>query len=99
MGWAIPVTVRPSSDGKVVEASNADLIRSIAGRGRRALRELSVRHKLRIFRFITRLLRDESLAENLVSKVFLKVWRGAAQFPVPHPIFTLLLLIAPQEGR
>src|SRR3954454_12664593 len=98
MGWAIPVTVRPSSDGKVVEASNADLIRSIAGRGRRALRELFVRHKLRIFRFITRLLRDESLAENLVSEVFLKVWRDAANFRGQHRISTWLLVIARKEA-
>ena len=98
MDWSIPATIRLSSDAKVLEASDAELIRSIADGDQRALEALFVRHNLKIFRFIARLVRDKSLAENLVSEVFLGVWREAAKFQGHPRISTWLLVLARDEA-
>jgi RNA polymerase sigma-70 factor, ECF subfamily len=41
---------------------------------------LFARHNVRVYRFIARLLGDGAPAEDLVSEVFLDVWRKAHQF-------------------
>jgi RNA polymerase sigma-70 factor (ECF subfamily) len=49
---------------------------------------------LRVFRFVLRLVRDESVAEDLISEVFLDVWRQADRFEGRSAVSTWLLAIA-----
>ena len=53
--------------------SDEALITRIAGGSRLAMRALFARHHCRLYRFLVRIVRDESLAEELLSDVFLVV--------------------------
>jgi RNA polymerase sigma-70 factor (ECF subfamily) len=55
---------------------------------------LFARHHLRVYRFVLRLVRDESVAEDLISEVFLDVWRQADRFEGRSAVSTWLLAIA-----
>jgi RNA polymerase sigma-70 factor, ECF subfamily len=55
---------------------------------------LYVRHSVRVYRFVLRLTNDNSLAEDLVSEVFVDVWRGAHGFKGKSQASTWLLAIA-----
>jgi RNA polymerase sigma-70 factor (ECF subfamily) len=58
------------------------------------MRALFLRHQVRVYRFALRLLRDRELAEDLVSEVFLQVWRHAASFAARARVSTWLIAIA-----
>src|ERR1043165_4129130 len=75
-------------------ASDETLVRSVARREERAMRVLFARHQRRVFLFLTRILRDETLAEDVVSDVFLDVWRKAETFKAQSSVPTWLLAIA-----
>ena len=51
------------------------------------------RHHVRVFRFGLRLVRDEQIAEDLISEVFLDVWRQAGKFEGRSVVSTWLLAI------
>jgi RNA polymerase sigma-70 factor (ECF subfamily) len=70
------------------------LIGRIATGDRLAMQVLFARHHVRIFRFVLRLVRDESVAEDLISEVFLDVWRQAGRFEGRSQVSTWLLAIA-----
>jgi RNA polymerase sigma-70 factor (ECF subfamily) len=70
------------------------LIRAIAANDRDAMHVLYVRHSVRVYRFVLRLTNDSSLAEDLVSEVFVDVWRGARGFKEKSQVSTWLLAIA-----
>jgi RNA polymerase sigma-70 factor, ECF subfamily len=70
------------------------LLESIADGGRTAMHILYSRHNVRVYRFILRIVRDRSVAEDLVSQVFLDVWRTASQFEGRSQVSTWLLSIA-----
>jgi RNA polymerase sigma-70 factor (ECF subfamily) len=55
---------------------------------------LYARHNVRMYRFIVRLTGNQSLAEHLVSEVFLDVWRQAESFESKSQVSTWLLAIA-----
>jgi RNA polymerase sigma-70 factor (ECF subfamily) len=55
---------------------------------------LYARHNVRVYRFILRIVRDTTVAEDLVSQVFLDVWRTAKQFEGRSQVSTWLLSIA-----
>src|SRR5438874_634516 len=55
---------------------------------------LYARHHVRVFRFVVRLVRDEATAEDLISEVFLDVWRQAGRFEGRSAVSTWLLAIA-----
>jgi len=55
---------------------------------------LYARHNVRVYRFIVRLTGNTSLAEDLVSEVFLDVWRQAEAFESKSRVSTWLLAIA-----
>ena len=65
---------------KAPDTSDAALIQSIGAGDRQAMRILFARHNVRIYRFLLRFVTDKSTAENLVSEVFLDVWRQADKF-------------------
>ena len=76
------------------EATDAALIGLIADGDKRAMQVLYARHNVRVFRFIVRLTNNQSLAEDLVSEVFLDVWRQAEGFEAKSQVSTWLLAIA-----
>jgi RNA polymerase sigma-70 factor, ECF subfamily len=76
------------------DTSDAALIRSIAVGNKDAMRILFTRHRVRIYRFVLRFVADGSTAEDLVSEVFLDVWRQAPDFRGRSQVGTWLLAIA-----
>jgi RNA polymerase sigma-70 factor, ECF subfamily len=70
------------------------LIRSIASGDKHAMQILFARHNVRIFRFLLRFVGERSAAEDLVSEVFLDVWRQAGRFQGRSQVTTWLLAIA-----
>src|SRR5215469_4785421 len=75
------------------DTSDAALIQSIASGDKGAMRILFTRHNVRIYRFLLRFV-DKSTAEDLVSEVFLDVWRQAGRFQGQSQVTTWLLAIA-----
>jgi RNA polymerase sigma-70 factor (ECF subfamily) len=74
--------------------SDEVLIGRIANGDRLAMQVLFARHHVRVFRFVVRLVRNESTAEDLISDVFLDVWRQAGRFEGRSAVSTWLLSIA-----
>jgi RNA polymerase sigma-70 factor (ECF subfamily) len=74
--------------------SDEMLLGSIADGNRTAMHTLYSRHNVRVYRFILRIVRDATIAEDLVSQVFLDVWRTARQFEGRSQVSTWLLSIA-----
>jgi RNA polymerase sigma-70 factor (ECF subfamily) len=58
------------------------------------MRTLFGRHRVPLYRWLLRLVGDEALAEDLLSDVFLDVWRQAATFESRSSVSTWLLAIA-----
>jgi RNA polymerase sigma-70 factor, ECF subfamily len=73
--------------------SDETLIQRIAGGDQLAMRTLFVRHQIRLLRFLVRIVRDQTMAEDLLSDVFLDVWRTAEQFEGRSSVSTWLLAI------
>src|SRR6478672_13172969 len=80
-----------SSDGT---ASDEALIKRIAGGDQLAMRTLYARHRIPLYRWLLRIVRNETVAEDLLSDVFLDVWRQAASFEGRASVSTWLLAIA-----
>jgi RNA polymerase sigma-70 factor (ECF subfamily) len=74
--------------------SDEVLIGRIANGDRLAMQVLFARHHVRVFRFVLRLVREEAAAEDLISEVFLDVWRQAGKFEGRAAVSTWLLAIA-----
>src|SRR5947209_13781695 len=70
------------------------LIGRIASGDRLAMQVLYARYHVRVFRFVLRLVRNESTAEDLTSEVFLDVWRQAGRFEGRSAVSTWMLAIA-----
>ena len=74
--------------------SDEVLIGRIATGDRLAMQVLFARYHVRVFRFVVRLVRDEATAEDVISEVFLDVWRQAGRFEGRSTVSTWLLAIA-----
>jgi len=74
--------------------SDEALIERIASGDKLAMQVLFARHQVRVYRFVLRLVRDQSVAEELVGEVFLDVWRQAGRFEARSTASTWLLAIA-----
>ena len=85
---AAPVTAagEPSSDEM--------LIARIAGGDRLAMQTLFARYRTPVYRWLLRLVGNETVAEDLLSDVFLDVWRQAGRFQARSAVSTWLLAIA-----
>src|SRR4029077_20698458 len=75
-------------------SSDEMVIRRIAEGDQLAMRTLFGRHRVPLYRWLLRLAGDEALAEDLLSDVFLDVWRQAAAFEARSSVSTWLLAIA-----
>jgi RNA polymerase sigma-70 factor, ECF subfamily len=70
------------------------LIALIAAHDKDAMRVLFIRHNVPVFRFLLRILGDAATAEDLVSDVFIDIWRHAARFEARSKVSTWILAIA-----
>ena len=75
-------------------ASDEVLVGRIAQGDRLAMQVLFARHHGRVYRFVLRFVRNEASAEDLISEVFLDVWRQADRFEGRSAVSTWLLAIA-----
>ncbi len=74
--------------------SDEVLIGRIANGDRLAMQVLFARHHIRVYRFVLRMVRNEAAAEDLISEVFLDVWRQAEKFERRSTVLTWMLGIA-----
>src|SRR5438874_6287832 len=93
-GFVLRDIAPPHLRAPVQDSSDAALISLIADGDKRAMQVLYARHNVRVYRFILRLTGNQSLAEDLVSEVFLDVWRQAEGFESKSQVSTWLLAIA-----
>jgi len=76
------------------QSGDNDLIKRIATGDRLAMRALFARHNVYVYRFVLRLVGDEALADDLVSEVFIDVWRNAGRFEGRSQVSTWIMAIA-----
>lgn len=74
--------------------SDEELVRRVASGDRLAMKVLFSRHQVRVYRFVLRLVRDETMAEDVIGDVFLDLWRQAERFEARASVATWLLAIA-----
>jgi RNA polymerase sigma-70 factor (ECF subfamily) len=83
------------AEGLPMQATSDEvLIGRIAQGDRLAMQVLFARHHVRVYRFVLRMVRNEATAEDLISEVFLDVWRQADKFEGRAAVSTWLLSIA-----
>jgi RNA polymerase sigma-70 factor (ECF subfamily) len=75
------------------EGSDEALIEAIGRGDRHAMALLYGRHHVQVYRFALRIIGDATLAEDIVSEVFLDVWRCADAFKARARAATWLLAI------
>ncbi|BCP52659.1 RNA polymerase sigma factor [Kaistia sp. 32K] len=78
----------------MLDTRDDQLLARIAGGDQAAMRSLFTAQHLRVHRYVLRLVRREDVAEDVVTEVFLDVWRQAARFEGRSSVTTWLLSIA-----
>ena len=96
MQTTFAATRASARNGLIAAQATSDemLLESIAAGEKASMHVLYARHNVRVYRFILRIVGDASVAEDLVSQVFLDVWRTAGQFEGRSQVSTWLLAIA-----
>jgi RNA polymerase sigma-70 factor, ECF subfamily len=75
-------------------SSDTILVERIAAGDRLAMQALFARHRTPVYRWLLRFVSDQTLAEDLLSEVFLDVWRQADRFEGRSSVSTWLMSIA-----
>src|ERR1700741_3895587 len=89
------VVALPAQAAAPATSSSDDmLIRRIAEGDQLAMRTLFGRHRVALYRWLLRLVGDDALAEDVLSEMFLDVWRQAASFEARSSVSTWQLAIA-----
>ncbi len=83
-----------SSAHRDARVSDETLIQQIAGGNKLAMRALFARHQVKVYRFALRIVRDTSLADDVVSETFIDAWQHADRFEGRSSASTWLLGIA-----
>ena len=83
---AVTVTATTSSD--------AILVNRIAAGDKLAMQALFARHQTPVYRWLLRFVGNETNAEDVLSEVFLDVWRQAGRFEGRSSVATWLMSIA-----
>jgi RNA polymerase sigma-70 factor, ECF subfamily len=94
--------VRPGSAAAAVPAiaatagysSDEILVERIAAGDKLAMQVLFARHRTNVYRWLFRLVGNETVAEDLLSDVFFDVWQQAGRFEGRSAVSTWLLSIA-----
>jgi RNA polymerase sigma-70 factor, ECF subfamily len=89
-----PTGVIPANSVPPQATSDEALMARIAAGDREAMRALYLRHHVRVHRFVMRLVRNQAVAEDIISEVFLDVWRQGGSFEGRSAVSTWLLAIA-----
>jgi RNA polymerase sigma-70 factor, ECF subfamily len=79
--------------------SDESLVAQVADGDRRAIALLVSRHQQAVYRFVFRLIRNSAAAEDIVSDVFIELWRQASRFEGRARLSTWLLAIARNKAR
>ena len=83
--------VRPRLNSKTPDQ---ELIESVAAGDKSALEQLFTRHSTRMYRFVLRITGNATLSEDIISEVFLEVWRRPDRFQARSQVSTWLFAIA-----
>jgi RNA polymerase sigma-70 factor, ECF subfamily len=75
-------------------SSDETLVERIAAGDKLAMQALFVRHRTPVYRWLLRFVSNQTLAEDLLSEVFLDVWRQADRFEGRSSVSTWLIAIA-----
>ena len=75
-------------------SSDEILVEQIAAGSKPAMQALFARHRTYVYRWLLRFVSNETLAEDLLSEVFLDVWRQAGRFQRRSSVSTWLMSIA-----
>jgi RNA polymerase sigma-70 factor, ECF subfamily len=75
-------------------SSDATLVNRIAAGDKLAMQALFARHRTPLYRWLLRFVGNETVAEDLLSEVFLDVWRQAGRFEGRSSVATWLMSIA-----
>lgn len=96
MQTGIAITQKTPAQAAFATHATSDeaLLERIAEGRKDAMQVLFARHNVRVFRFALRLVNDRAMAEDIVSDVFLEVWRKAGQFEARSQVSTWILAIA-----
>ena len=87
---AVPAVAATGRDA----SSDVILVNRIAAGDKLAMQALFARHRTPLYRWLLRFVDNETLAEDLLSEVFLDVWRQAGRFKGRASVSTWLLSIA-----
>lgn len=87
---AVPAVAATGRDA----SSDVILVNRIAAGDKLAMQALFARHRTPLYRWLLRFVDNETLAEDLLSEVFLDVWRQAGRFEGRSLVSTWLLSIA-----
>ena len=88
------VAVVSALAGTSGETSSDEFLVEIAAGSKPAMQTLFARHRTYVYRWLLRFVSNETLAEDLLSEVFLDVWRHAGRFPCRSSVSTWLMSIA-----
>ena len=87
---AVPAVADTAQDA----SSDATLVNRIAAGDKLAMQALFARHRTLVYRWLLRFVGNETNAEDLLSEVFLDVWRQAGRFEGRSSVSTWLISIA-----
>ena len=85
---------RLSGQGRAASPSDETLIKQIAAGDKSALHVFFTRHHVKVYRFILRIVRDASLAEDTVNETFIDAWRHADRYAGRASVASWLIGIA-----
>jgi RNA polymerase sigma-70 factor, ECF subfamily len=91
---SIPTSVAQLRSTTRQATSDEALIKRIAVGDKLAMQALFARHRVQVFHFVLRMIRDHALAEDVISETFLDVWRQASRFESRSAVGTWILAIA-----
>ena len=84
----------------VVESiSDQLLVQRVQGGDQKAFELLVIKYQRRIFRLISRFIRDQSLAEDVAQETFLRAYRAIGQFRGDSQFYTWLYRIAVNTAK
>ena len=87
---AVPAVADTAQDA----SSDATLVNRVAAGDKLAMQALFARHRTLVYRWLLRFVGNETNAEDLLSEVFLDVWRQAGRFEGRSSVSTWLMSIA-----
>ena len=97
-GFPMQVASTRASTAVLAAARQCSLDETLIGRiakgDKIAMQSLFAKHRTPVYRWLLRLVGDEPLAEDLLSEVFLDVWRRASRFQARSSVSTWLMSIA-----